>query len=150
MEKMNRLAQEILQEAKKQGADYAQCSVSESEKKEFNVDGGRFSLMRTLYNRNVTITVLKDQRKGTVQINRFDGDAVKAAVRDAVAAAESGIFIVFLPFPFPCAGIKRTYKRVPDLRWILPFACIRVSIPTGRSKAVDLAFVSAEHVPFHA
>ena len=90
MEKMNRLAQEILQEAKKQGADYAQCSVSESEKKEFNVDGGRFSLMRTLYNRNVVITVLKEQRKGTVQINRFDEDAVKTAVQDAIAAADSG------------------------------------------------------------
>ena len=90
MEKMNGLAQEILREAKKQGADYAQCTVSESEKKEFNVDGGRFSLMRTLYNRNVVITVLKEQRKGTVQINRFDGDAVKTAVQDAIAAAESG------------------------------------------------------------
>ena len=90
MNKIMELAREILDEAKKQGADYAQCSVSESEKKEFNVDGGRFSLMRTLYNRNVTITVLKDQRKGTVQINRFDSDVVKAAVQDALAAAESG------------------------------------------------------------
>lgn len=90
MEKIMTLAREILDEAKKQGADYAQCSVSESEKKEFNVDGGRFSLMRTLFNRNVTITVLKDQRKGTVQINRFDTDTVKAAVQDALAAAESG------------------------------------------------------------
>ena len=91
MEKMNLLAREILGEAKKQGADYAQCTVSESEKKEFNVDGGRFSLMRTLYNRNVVITVLKDQRKGTVQINRFDENAVKTAVKDAVAAADSGM-----------------------------------------------------------
>ena len=90
MEKMNGLAQEILREAKAQGADYAQCSVSESEKKEFNVDGGRFSLMRTLYNRNVVITVLKEQRKGTVQINRFDEDAVRTAVQDAIAAADSG------------------------------------------------------------
>jgi len=90
MEKMNLIAQEILKEAKEQGADYAQCSVSESEKKEFNVDGGRFSLMRTLFNRNVIITVLKQQRKGTVQINRFDADAVKAAVADAIAAADSG------------------------------------------------------------
>ena len=90
MEKMNLLARKILEEAKAQGAEYAQCSVSESEKKEFNVDGGRFSLMRTLYNRNVVITVLKDQRKGTVQINRFDGDASKTAVTDAIAAADSG------------------------------------------------------------
>ena len=90
METMKKLAQDILNEAKAQGADYAQCSVSESEKKEFNVDGGRFSLMRTLFNRNVVITVLKEQRKGTVQINRFDSEAVKAAVADAVAAADSG------------------------------------------------------------
>ena len=90
MEKMTMIAGEILAEAKKQGADYAQCTVCESEKKEFNVDGGRFSLMRTLFNRNVVITVLKDQRKGTVQINRFDSEAVQAAVKDAVAAADSG------------------------------------------------------------
>ena len=90
MEKLNQIAREILKEAKAQGADYAQCTVIESEKKEFNVDGGRFSLMRTLFNRNVVITVLKEQRKGTVQINRFDSDAVKGAVTDAVAAADSG------------------------------------------------------------
>ena len=90
MEKLTILAGEILAEAKAQGADYAQCSVSESEKKEFNVDGGRFSLMRTLYNRNIVITVLKEQRKGTVQINRFDSEAVKTAVGDAIAAADSG------------------------------------------------------------
>ena len=90
MDKMNVLARDILKEAKAQGAEYAQCSVSESEKKEFNVDGGRFSLMRTLYNRNVVITVLKDQRKGTVQINRFDEEVVKTAVADAIAAADSG------------------------------------------------------------
>ena len=89
MSKMNILAREILAEAKAQGAEYAQCSVSESEKKEFNVDGGRFSLMRTLYNRNVVITLLKDQRKGTVQINKFESEAVKNAVKDAIAAAES-------------------------------------------------------------
>ena len=48
-EMMNKLALEILDEAKAQGAEYAQCNVTESEKKEFNVDGGRFSLMRTLF-----------------------------------------------------------------------------------------------------
>ncbi len=90
MEKLMKLAGEILADAKAQGADYAHCYVNESEKKEFNVDGGRFSLMRTLFNRNVVITVLKEKRKGTVQINRFDRDAVKAAVADAIAAADSG------------------------------------------------------------
>ena len=90
MDMITKVARTILAEAKTMGADYAQCTVSESEKKEFNVDGGRFSLMRTLFNRNIVITLLKDQRKGTVQLNRFDADALKAAVSDAVAACESG------------------------------------------------------------
>ena len=90
MDRITSIAEMILAEAGKLGADYTQCTVSESEKKEFNVDGGEFSLMRTLYNRNIVITVLKDKRKGTVQVNRFDGDAVKAAVADAVAASGSG------------------------------------------------------------
>ena len=90
MEKLIKAARFILNEAKKEGADYAQCTVNESEKKEFNVDGGRFSLMRTLFNRNVVVTVLKEQRKGLVQVNRFDEETLAGAVRDAITASESG------------------------------------------------------------
>ena len=89
MERMIELARLVLAEAKKLGADYAQCEVAESEKREFNVDGGRFSLMRTLFDRDVAITVLKAQRKGSVHINRFDEEAVLAAVAQSVAASES-------------------------------------------------------------
>ena len=90
MERLMKIARLVLDEARARGTDYAQCIVSESEKKEFNVDGGSFSLMRTLFNRNIVVTVLKDQRKGTVQINRFDESSVRAAVADALAASESG------------------------------------------------------------
>ena len=89
MEKLFELGRFILDEAKKQGADQAQCSVYESEKREFNVDGGKFSLMRTLFNRGVSVTVLKDQCKGSVHINRFDPEAVRQAVSDCVSASES-------------------------------------------------------------
>ena len=89
MERLTELAKMILAEAQSLGADYAQCQVSESEKKEFNVDGGRFSLMRTLFDRDVSITVLKEQRKGSVRINRFDEAAVRAAARECLAACES-------------------------------------------------------------
>ena len=90
MERLERIGYLILNEARKHEADYAQCSVSESETKEFNVDGGRFSLMRTLFNRNIVVTVLKNQCKGTVQINSFEDGAIQAAVAEAMAAAESG------------------------------------------------------------
>ena len=89
MEKLTKIAELILAEAKAKGANYAHCSVSESEKREFNVDGGRFSLMRTLFDRNVLVTVLKDRRKGTVRINRFDEEAVRGAVAECIAASES-------------------------------------------------------------
>lgn len=89
MERLTELARMILQEAEKQGADYAQCEVAESEKREFNVDGGRFSLMRTLFDRDVSVTVLKDRRKGSVRINRFDGPSVLAAVTESLNACGS-------------------------------------------------------------
>lgn len=89
MDKLYSLASWILKEAQSLGASYAQCTVSEDETREFNVDGGQFSLMRTLFDRGVTITALKDQRKGSVHLNRFDEEAVRNAVKDCIAACES-------------------------------------------------------------
>ena len=40
MDRITDIAKTILAEAKQLGADYAHCTVSENEKKEFNVDGG--------------------------------------------------------------------------------------------------------------
>lgn len=101
MEKLLNLATLILKEAQSLGASYAQCTVSEDETKEFNVDGGQFSLMRTLFDRGVSITVLKDQRKGSVHLNRFDEEAVKAAVQECLNACESAE-------PDPCWAFSDT------------------------------------------
>ena len=89
MERLTKIAEMILAEAKAKGADYAHCVVRESEKREFNVDGGQFSLMRTLFDRDVAVTVLKDQRKGSVHVNRFDDEAVRKAVAECISASES-------------------------------------------------------------
>ncbi len=89
MDRLSKIAELILAEAKAGGADYAHCVVRESEKREFNIDGGKFSLMRTLFDRDVAITVLKDQRKGSVHINRFDEEAVRKAVAECISASES-------------------------------------------------------------
>lgn len=89
MDILENIAEYIIVEAKAQGADHVQCVVSASEKREFNVDGGRFSLMRTLFDRSVSITILKDQRKGSVHLNRFDEGAVYDAITECIAASES-------------------------------------------------------------
>ena len=89
MKELKDIARLVLAEAEALGAEHAQCVARESEKEEFNVDGGRFSLMRTLFDRNVSITVLKGGKKGSVSINRFDEDALREAVGQCVAASES-------------------------------------------------------------
>ncbi len=89
MNDLENLAEYIIVEAKAQGADYVHCVVRESEKKEFNVDGGKFSLMRTLFDRDVAITVLKEGRKGSVHVNRFDEGSVYDAIGECIAASES-------------------------------------------------------------
>ena len=88
-EKLVRAAAFILAEAKKQGADVCQCSVKEKETKEFNIDGGEFSLMRTLFDYSVNMTVIKDHKKGSVGINRLDEEALLQAVNDCILSAES-------------------------------------------------------------
>ena len=89
MDGLKEIARRIISLAQAQGADSAQCTVRESTKEEFNMDGGRFSLMRTLFDRDVSITVLKGQRKGAVHINRFDDEAIDSAVGQCIAASES-------------------------------------------------------------
>ena len=91
MEKLEHLAGMILSEAKALGASYAQCTVTEDTTKEFNVDGGQFSLMRTLFDRGVSITMLKNQRKGAVQLNCFDDEAIRSEVRILLPVNPSAI-----------------------------------------------------------
>ena len=89
MKKIMDIAAFILDAAKEAGADSAQCTVLEAETREFNVDGGDFSLMRTLFDRYISLTVLKDRRPGSVTVNRFDEDSLRRAAAECVAAAKS-------------------------------------------------------------
>ena len=73
------------------GAQKAQYTVMEKEKHEFNVDGGEFSLFRTLFDRSLSITAYKDQKKGSAFINQFDDTAIEGAVQDCIKSAESGM-----------------------------------------------------------
>lgn len=86
MEKLLHVAALANDTALSLGAQIACCTAAESEKKEFNVDGGEFSLFRTLFDRSVSVTVFKDQKKGRIALNRFDDDAVREAVKTCVAS----------------------------------------------------------------
>lgn len=81
----------VLDALKKVGADHAQCVVSTGRADEFNVDGGQFSLMRTLFNSSVVMKALKDGKKGIITANRLDRDSLDNAVRECILAAQSSV-----------------------------------------------------------
>ncbi len=68
---------QCLELAMKAGADKAQCSFSKSYKFEMNVESGEISLLRTTYDSGIGVTVIKDNRRGSISSNSIDGDSIK-------------------------------------------------------------------------
>ncbi len=91
MEDIKRIAEKTKKTLQGAGAQKAQFTVTEKEKHEFNVDGGEFSLFRTLFDRSLSITAYKDNKKGSAFINQFDDSSINSAVMDCIKSAESGI-----------------------------------------------------------
>ncbi len=75
----------------KAGADKAQCIYSSGEKKELNVDVGEFSLFRTNANHGISIMVIKDQKKGSLSINKIGKDDIDEAISTVLNMAESSM-----------------------------------------------------------
>ncbi len=75
----------------KAGADKAQCVYSSGEKKELNVDAGEFSLFRTNANHGVSIMAIKDQKKGSLSINKIAKDDIDEAITTVLNMAESSM-----------------------------------------------------------
>lgn len=62
------------------GVDKAQASIASSEKYEMNVAAGEINLLRTVFDTNIAFTVIKDGKKGSVNINKTD----EASINDAI------------------------------------------------------------------
>ena len=68
----------------------ADFSVSEVEQHEITMKDGKFTLFRTLFDNNIDIKVIKDNKKGTTSTNNVTVEAAKAAVDAVIASAEVG------------------------------------------------------------
>ena len=88
-EKLFNITENVMSQLKAGSAEIAYCTARTSETLEFNVDGGEFSLLRTLYDNGLSMTAIKGGKKGSVGSNSFDDDAVKATVASCLAAADS-------------------------------------------------------------
>lgn len=89
MKDLKDIALFTLSQLKAAGADTAQCEASSGETQEFNVDGGHFSLFRTLFDSSLSLTAFVKNRRGTASLNKFDEASVSAAARSAVTSAMS-------------------------------------------------------------
>ena len=87
---LDQLTVSVLNQLTAAGADAACCEASTSETREFNVENGSFSLFRTLFDKGLTLTAYQNHKKGQVHANRFDDEAVAAAVTDCLTVAEAG------------------------------------------------------------
>jgi len=80
-----------IEQLMKAGADKAQCIYSYGEKKELNVDAGEFSLFRTNANHGFSIMAIKDQKKGSLSINKIGKDDIDEAISTVLNMAESSM-----------------------------------------------------------
>lgn len=86
---LDKITEEVIEKLQSAGADKAYCTAATSATREFNVDGGKFSLMRTLFDNSLSLTGIAGGKKGSVGINKFDDAAVSQAVADCMASANS-------------------------------------------------------------
>ena len=89
MKNLDKLTESVIEKLGERGAQLSHCSATVRETKEFNVDGGEFSLLRTLFDNSLSVTAVKDGKKGSVGLNNFSDEAVEQAVCDCLAAAEA-------------------------------------------------------------
>ena len=81
IETLKKTAQNAVAALRQAGADKAQASVAYTVTHEFNVDGGEFSLFRTLFDKQLAMTAIQGGRKGTVAQNRYDEDTIAATAK---------------------------------------------------------------------
>ena len=83
------IADYCMDQLNKACADKSQCGVSFSEKKELNVETGEMSLFRTTFDTNIGLSVIVDQKSGSVAINKTDRESINDAVKKVMDMAQS-------------------------------------------------------------
>lgn len=121
-EKLTGAAEYALEALKSSGADKAVVNAFSGTTVEFNIDGGEFSLMRTIFNEGVGVTAYVGGRNGGASTNALDRESISGAVADAIAAAQSA---------------------APDDAWDVSPACEPQDFPSGALECDKDAFFKA-------
>lgn len=89
MMELKTIVASALEALKNRGADVAAASAAYTETREFNVDGGEFSLFRTMFDNDLTLSAFMDGKKGSAAINHFDEASIASAADSCIAAAQA-------------------------------------------------------------
>lgn len=73
-----------LETLRQRKVDKFQCSLKKTKQYEMNLEGADFSLIRTNAENTLNITVIQDQRKGAIAVNRLDQEGILEAVEQAI------------------------------------------------------------------
>ena len=83
------MAESVLNKASKKGVEKTLVSVTLTESKEFNLEGNRFSLLRTTFDQDLGIKTIIDQRQATVSGNQFSGEAIDSMIDRVVSSTRA-------------------------------------------------------------
>jgi PmbA protein len=86
---MENIARYCLNEIQEKGAQKAFCSFLNTEKHELNVASGEISLFRTNFDTKLYLMGIKDDRKGTITINKSDKEALDEAALQVLDLIDS-------------------------------------------------------------
>lgn len=86
---MNAALEYCKQALSQAGVDKYQCTLTESKQYEMNLEGTEFTLIRTIKDNTLGITVIKDNRKGSISINRLEEKDIDGAIEMALELLNS-------------------------------------------------------------
>lgn len=78
-----------IKKLKATGIDHANCSLSKNTTYEMNVEAGKMTLIRTVFNNNLDLYVINNNQSGSYRINKLDKPFIDRAVAEVVEIAES-------------------------------------------------------------
>ena len=77
------------QKLREGGADRYVLNASRSVINEFNVDGGEFSLFRTLFSDGLSVTAYVGSKRGVISGNKLDDESIDGVAESVLAAANA-------------------------------------------------------------
>ena len=74
----------IISQLQDKGVQKIQGTISRSEKKELNVEHGEISLFRTTFSHSIDLQAIKNNKEGTICINKIDKDSLDKTINNLV------------------------------------------------------------------